>query len=211
MRKRKRNIMRSHRSSWVILLTLLAVALSGSTATASLPAAGAAPPCVGFESLTLGATYHVGDSFVDAAAVITAHPFVWSSGTPTSGGYAQVGNAGLAGGAGLEMQVNNINLAFDFGKPLMGLSLKFGEYGGNLNIEINGDFRNFQNFADIHGLTIGGAKVFVANGFGNDQGHLGLTGVIHTFSVGGQELWLDDVCAEFGRRVLLPLVLKNVP
>jgi hypothetical protein len=222
----KRKISPLRRFRWirgvVPLLILLAIVLSGYTAAASLPAAGAAsdsdnpnlcattPPCVGFESLTLGATYHVGDSFVDSGAVITAHPFVWSNGTPTSDGYAQVGNAGLAGGAGLEMQVNNINLEFDFGQPLVGLSLKFGEYGGNLNIEINGDFRNFQNFADIHGLVIGGVQVVVANGLGNDKGHLGLTGVIHDFSVGGQELWLDDVCPEFGHRVLLPLVLKNV-
>jgi hypothetical protein len=161
--------------------------------------------------LSLGTTYHVGDTFVDAGAVITAHPFVWSNGTPFGGGFTRVENTGLAGGSGREVQVNNINLAFDFGQPLMGLSLDFGEYGGNLNIEINGDFRNFQNFADIHGLVIGGVKVVVANGFGNDKGHLGLTGLIHTFSVGGQELWLDDVCPEFGHRVLLPLVLKNVP
>lgn len=223
---RKRNIIQSHQfrrvRGIVPLLALLVIVLSGHTATASLPAAGAepdsdnptpcatTPPCVGFESLTLGTTYHVGDSFVDSGVVITAQPFVWSNGTPTSNGYAQVGNAGLAGGAGLEMQVNNINLEFDFGRPLLGLSLDFGEYGGNLNIQINGDFRNFENFADINGLVIGGVKVFVANGLGNDKGHLGLTGIIHQFSVGGQELWIDDVCPEFGHRILLPLVLKDV-
>lgn len=166
--------------------------------------------CVRFENLPLGAVYHVGDSFFDVCAHVSAHPFVWSNGTPTSSGYAQVGNAGLAGGAGLEMQVNNINLEFDFGRTLLGLSLNFGEYGGNLNIEINGDFRNFQNFADINGLVIGGVQVVVANGLGNDKGHLGLTGVIHQFSVGGQELWIDDICPKFGHRILLPLVLKNV-
>jgi hypothetical protein len=166
--------------------------------------------CVRFESLPFGAVYHVGDGFFDVCAHVSAHPFVWSNGTPTSSGYAQVGNAGLAGGAGQEMQVNNINLAFDFGQPLLGLSLNFGEYGGNLNIEINGDFRNFENFADINGLVIGGVKVVVVNGFGNDQGHLGLNGIIHQFAVGGQELWIDDVCPELGYRVLLPIVLKNV-
>lgn len=167
--------------------------------------------CVRFESLPLGTVYHVGDGFFDVCAHVSVQPFVWSDGTPTSSGYAQVGNAGLAGGAGQEMQVNNVNLAFDFGRPLLGLSLNFGEYGGNLNIEINGDFRNFQNFADINGLLIGGVKVVVVNGFGNDQGHLGLHGIIHQFAVGGQELWIDDVCPELGYRVLLPIVLKNVP
>jgi hypothetical protein len=210
---RKRNIIESHRFRWVrgivLLLTLLAILLSDYTATASLPPADAepdsatpahcvsAPPCVGFEGLTLGTTYHVGDSFVDAGVLITAQPFVWSSGTPTSNGYAQVGNAGLAGGSGLEMQVNNINLAFDFGQPLLyGLSLDFGEYGGNLNIDVNGDFRNFENFVDIHGLVIGGVKVIVVNGLGNDTGRLFLFGPIQSFFVGGQELWIDDVCPQ---------------
>jgi hypothetical protein len=34
----------------------------------------------------------------------------------------------------------------------------------------------------------------VVNGFGNDQGTLTLEGVIDTFALGGQELWIDDLC-----------------
>ncbi|WP_264322338.1 SdrD B-like domain-containing protein [Zarconia navalis] len=73
------------------------------------------------------------------------------------------------------------------------LSLVFGEFGGNLNLEINGDFRNFEDFADIDGDTVGGVDVSVVNGFGDDQGTLQLSGDISSFSVGGQELWIDDV------------------
>lgn len=91
--------------------------------------------------------------------------------------------------------MNNVSLDFNFGSSLAGLTLPFGEYGGNLNININGDFRNFENFADINGLVIGGVKVSVVNGFGNDTGLLQLSGGIGSFSVGGQELWIDNVCS----------------
>lgn len=154
------------------------------------------PECVDFEDLTLNTQYQVGDSFVDSGVVIHARDFVAGGGTVITTGHAQVGNAGLAGGAGQELAVNNINLSFDFGQPLTALSFLFGEYGGNLNIEINGDFRNFDNFTDINGLIIGGVELFVINGLGNDTGFVRLDGPVGTFMIGGQELWLDDVCPE---------------
>jgi hypothetical protein len=150
--------------------------------------------CVDFEDLVLTTQYNVGDTFSDSGADVEVKEFFFSDGTPTSSGFAQVGNAGLAGGSGLELQVNNVNLAFDFGGSLPGLSMDFGEYGGNLNIDINGDFRNFLNFTDLDGLTVGGVQVVVVNGFGNDQGRLYLFGTVTSFTVGGQELWIDNLC-----------------
>ena len=198
------------RARSLFLFTVLALILSGALVgpepvrggveAAAGPAekavALATPVCVDFEDLTLGASYGVGDTFVDSGAVVTGRAFVWSDGTTFSGGFTQVGNGGLAGGSGYELAVNNINLEFDFGAPLTGLSFRFGEYGGNLNVDVNGEFVNFENFADIDGLTIGGAAVSVVNGLGNDMGWVRLDGPIHSFFVGGQELWLDDVCPE---------------
>lgn len=152
------------------------------------------PSCADFEDLALGARYHVGDVFVTGGTTVTGEAFVWSDGTPTTDGYSEVQDQGLAGGSGQDMQVNNITLAFDFGGSISGLGLRFGEYGGNLNLTVNGDFRNFDNFADIDGATIGGVQVSVVNGFGQDQGTLTLLGTITSFSLGGQELWIDDVC-----------------
>lgn len=149
-----------------------------------------------FEQLPLGQRYVVGDSFVELGTEVisaTVRPFVFSNGTVFSDGFTEVVADGLAGGSGNELAVNNVNLDFDFGGPLSGLTMRFGEYGGNLNLDINGDFRNFDNFSDIHGLIIGGVNVSVVNGLGNDVGSLRLTGPIQSFSVGGQELWIDDV------------------
>lgn len=168
---------------------LLAVNRQGKIYT-KIPRAG----CIHFEDQSLGTRYKVGDTFTDSGVKIYVRPFEWSSGQLTYDGFAKVVKGGLAGGSGQEMAVNNVNFSFDFGGPCRGLFLLFGEYGGNLNIDINLDFRNFQNFADINGATIGGVNVSIINGFGNDQGTLTLSGPIESFTIGGQELWVDEVC-----------------
>jgi hypothetical protein len=78
------------------------------------------------------------------------------------------------------------------------VAFKYGDYGGNLNIEVNGDVRNIDQFTDIHGTTVGGASVTVTSSSvsGGQQGTVEITGSVDSFSVGGQELWIDDV--EFG-------------
>lgn len=150
--------------------------------------------CIDFEDLTSGTRYKVGDVFTASGAKIAVEIFFLTGGTSASDGYAQIGTRGEAGGSGNELQINNVNLRFDFGSPISDLSIFFGELGGNLNLDINGDFQNFGNFADINGATIGGVDIYVVNGFGNDQGRLRFIGTIHSFSIGGQELWIDDVC-----------------
>jgi hypothetical protein len=151
--------------------------------------------CAEFESLALGTEYFVGDMFSDGGVDFTVAEFTWGNGTPTASGFTKVDDQGLAGGSGQDMQVNNVNLIMDFGGPVDGLTIRFGEYGGNLNININGDFHNFNLMSDLNGLSpIGGVDVVVSGGAGNDTGLLELTGNIIFFSLGGQELWIDEVC-----------------
>ena len=90
-----------------------------------------------------------------------------------------------------------INLSFSFGIALDGLALQYGEYGGNLNININDSFLNFSNFHDIHNTTIGGVSVFTLDTgiAGESSGAMFLMGKIETFVIGGQELWIDNVIA----------------
>jgi len=146
-----------------------------------------------FDDLTVGATYMVGSTFTSNGVYVSVRDFQGSDGTWTNGGRATVQALGRAGGAWKEINVNNVNLEIDTGLPVTALSLRFGEYGGNLNIRINGDFLNFNNFADIDGTIIGGVHVDVVSGLGSDKGMLQLTGQINDFAVGGQELWIDDL------------------
>jgi hypothetical protein len=156
--------------------------------------------CIDFEDLPAIGTYHVGDSFVADStglqALFTGETFTWSGGGTTSGGVASVRHANLAGHLGQDIAVNNILLDVDFGAQVANLTMHFGEFGGNLNLEVNGDFHNFENFHDIDGAIIGGTAISVANGFGNDQGVLKVEGVVDSFKVGGQELWIDHICVE---------------
>nr|QNO54133.1 hypothetical protein KOBOILMI_00001 [Methanosarcinales archaeon ANME-1 ERB7] len=165
---------------------------------------GTAP--IDFEDLTLGTEYKVGDTFTTSDIPVAVEPFQQSGGGWTSTGYAMVMNGGQAGGSGNEMNVNNVNLDFSFGTPVKRLSLLFGEYGDNLNIKVNENFRNFNDFADINGLMIDGVHVTVVD-LGDGKGQLILTGIIEQFATGGQELWIDDV--EFVRRVDMAFALMT--
>ena len=149
-----------------------------------------------FDDLIAGTTYNCcGANFNSAGVSVTTRSFQWSGGTWTTDGFAKVDDTALACRSGLEMWVNNINLEFDYGVALNLVEIYYGEYGGNLNLNVNGDFRNFNNFIDIDGLVIGGATVSVVDvgSPGNCCGKLTLRGPINSFFVGGQELWIDDV------------------
>ncbi|MCA9167345.1 MAG: hypothetical protein KDB23_06735, partial [Planctomycetales bacterium] len=160
--------------------------------------AEAADTCIDFEDMPPAGSYVVGDTFVadntGLQAKFTGEAFTWSSGGMTVGGAATVSHANLAADAGQEIGVNNILLNVDFGGAIPGVRLKFGEYGGNLNLEINGTLLNFEDFHSIDGAVVGGVNVSVVNGFGNDAGELTLVGTINSLKIGGQELWIDHIC-----------------
>jgi hypothetical protein len=157
------------------------------------------PGCVRFELLPFGAFFPVGANFAEGPVRIRVQDFQWSNGIWTNLGFSEVENGGLAGGAGQEMEVNNVNLAFDFGGQLSKLTVNVGEYGGNLNLEVNGALWNFDNFSALPGPSLGGVNVqatmipipLPARG---ETGSLELSGSIDAFVIGGQELWIDDVC-----------------
>lgn len=152
------------------------------------------PRCVDFEDVQLGTDYRVGDVFTSSGVQISVQRFQWSNGQWTNTGFAKVESGKKAGGSGQEMRLNNVNLDFNFGGSCDSLTLLFGEYGGNLNIKINGAFKNFQNFIDINSSSIGGVRVYVLPGPSVTKGSLKLIGTINSFAIGGQELWIDHIC-----------------
>ncbi|MCH2135953.1 MAG: dockerin type I domain-containing protein [Phycisphaerales bacterium] len=155
--------------------------------------AGAATPT--FEDQTLGDTHLVGDVFSSDGVNIRIEPIVWLSGTTFSGGSAHITADGWAGGSGLELNTNNCTAMLDFAGsvgPQAAVQLLFGEYGGNVNLNVNGDFRNVHNPIDLHGMVVGGCLVeVIAGGFGNDHGRMVISGAVHRVAIGGQEFALD--------------------
>ncbi len=64
---------------------------------------------------------------------------------------------------------------------------------------VNGYWYNTDDFSDLDGVILGGTKLFVPwGGLGNDMGELLIDGQglpITSFAIGGQELWIDHICA----------------
>ena len=149
--------------------------------------------CVDFEDLALNAEFFYGDVFVDSGVTMIVEEFYYLPSGSTTGGVVRVEGAEDAGGSGLDVMVSNVNVEFDFGGPVGGLTLVWGEYGGNINLMVNGDLRNVEDFIELDGLDVGGAKVDVVEN-GDGTGALEVDGLLSTFVIGGQELWIDDVC-----------------
>jgi len=150
--------------------------------------------CVEFEGLTVGTEYHYGDTFSEGTTKMELIGFYWSGATtPTTNGHMTVDGQGLAGGSGNDVNLNNISLSFDFCCNPSGLTLKFGEYGGNINLKINGQLENKEDFFVLNGSTVAGVSVTVTD-LGGGKGTLKLDGKITSFAIGGQELWIDSIC-----------------
>jgi len=91
-------------------------------------------------------------------------------------------------------------------------SLKFlGILGGNLNIYVDGIFKNFSNFSDLNNTILGGVSIKVIPSWQPNQGLLVLNGEMdefvfkykvkrkeymdkYTLIIGGQESAIDNVC-----------------
>jgi hypothetical protein len=152
--------------------------------------------CLRFTDQTPNTTFHVGDIIKTSGTNIVVEKFQWGNGNWTTSGKAVVDTRNYSTGSGNDLNTNNVNLRFLFSYPVEKISFKFGELGGNNNIKVNNDFKNVQNLVSLNGTTIGGAQVTVnAIQQGNKQyGNMTIEGNINNFSIGGQELWIDDVC-----------------
>jgi hypothetical protein len=149
-----------------------------------------------FEDRTLGESFNVGASFTSGAATHDVLQFYPPGGTctmPTFNGFCEVQNGGLACGNGKELNINNVNVRIDFGVALDWLILNFGEYGGNVNLRINGDCRNVDDFSDLDNQLVGGVLVLTVDYL--SCGNLYAVGLIEEFGIGGQELYIDNVRA----------------
>jgi len=102
-------------------------------------------------------------------------------------------------GAGQTDHTNNINAGFDFtglGFPVNKVTFNWLNLGGYENLSVNGS-PIFVGQLSAPPAFLGGAGVATAWGFvaGGKQGTTTLTGPINRILVGGQEEWLDNVCA----------------
>lgn len=167
-----------------------------------------------------GDRFVVGDVLTEriSGIQIVVMPFQWPAHPPaqpkwTHDGYVTIEHGNKAGGSGNEIHFNNASLATiaPVGKKLKRITLKFADYGGNVNLTENGVLHNVDDFASIGSPTMNGlilkvtgtgpAALLELSGTmkpskfpgplppsveGKDPDFVAVTG-------GGQELWIDDL------------------
>jgi hypothetical protein len=148
--------------------------------------------CIDFEDPALSTEYNYLDVIDDSGSMLLVDLFQWGNGTWYDGGNATIQNSGEAGGTGQEVWLNNVNIQVDLCEPVEGISLRYGAYGGNQNLIVNGCLENFNDFATLP-ATMCGVSVSVTPTSGS-TGILTLCGTITNFSIGGQEFVVDDIC-----------------
>lgn len=171
-----------------LMLTALVACVAPQAAAAAVR-----PGCITFDDLDRSAAYSPGQTFTSdgTTAEVVALSTDWQPGS-TAG--VAVSEEGAAGGSGLELEIENAAVEFNYESPESDLELSFGEYGGAVTLAVNGDLHTVEDFAELNGATIGGAGVEVTNGFGADAGQLRLSGQISSLLVGGARIWVDRIC-----------------
>ncbi|HEX6039886.1 hypothetical protein [Longimicrobium sp.] len=204
------------RASPLLVPTLLTLTLAacgdapaGITAPDAEPAKAAlVPVCVDFSVPALGATAGgtagnlPGDLwFTESLIPVTLRTFHHPPGFGTTFGDATVLGAFVTFGSGQIVNTNNINLGFDFsgiGFVPSSVTFQWRDYGGYENLRVNG---SGIYVGELTGAPspIGGATVSHVWGWspGNNykQGTTTLTGPVSILGIGGQEFYLDNVCA----------------
>jgi hypothetical protein len=169
--------------------------------------AAPAPVCVHFNVPALGAVYGapVGNPpgtvvFVENTIPVSVDRFLLSTGVWTYN-WMRIENAPAVFtlAAGKTDHTNNTTTGFDFtgvGFPVKKVVFNWLNLGGYENLSVNGS-PMFVGQLSAPPAFIGGVGVATAWGFvaGGKQGTTTLTGAITKILVGGQEEWLDNVCA----------------
>jgi hypothetical protein len=150
-----------------------------------------------WDDVPLGATFVCGDTITPNGVLTKFYPIIDCNGWSGCNS-AQVVQGGAPCNVDRRLNVNNIAVSFDFAAssgPENNLLMAFGQFGGFMNISINGSPRVcFTQMGQLDGQTIGGVTLQVTNGFGNGCGALAFVGTINSVLLAGQEFWIDGVC-----------------
>lgn len=132
---------------------------------------------------------------------VSAESFAWTSG---GGAFnkAQIDVAPpYAFASGQALRANNISVGFDYGSMggVQEVTVKILDLGGFENLSVNGSSTHVGELS-ASPATLGGVSVSLATTplsppVSGKRGTLTLRGPVQRFLIGGQELWIDDICA----------------
>ena len=140
--------------------------------------------CIDFEEETLGAQYFAGDRLTEDNITMQI-----------SDGRAEIRGDGKAGFSGQDIALTGASLQLDFACAEE-ISLHYGQYGGKGQVVINGAVTPFNEVQDLDGLTTKGVLLEVSYDLvnGGTRGVLTATGLLESFSIGGDSIFLDHIC-----------------
>jgi hypothetical protein len=183
--------MHSYRPLLTALLATAGLALAS-------PASAQVVHCFNFEAPPVGTAYPVGAVLAFPGVDFVIAPFQDGAGGWTGAGDVNIVLSNHAMGSPVqEARVDNVTLAVNLTPAADGLRFRYADLGGNVNFEVNGDFRNVPDLSMLDGLVIGGHPVSVTwvGGGGGEHGTLTVSGQgIFRVRVGGQEFFIDDLC-----------------
>lgn len=195
------------RTRTITLFLVLAIALTiVAGCLHRLPKQQACQVCVEFEPpLVNGTNYGSTAGHNDGDVVFTTNNIpvsVHNFNFPAGGGAFNVATIVIPPipfGINQTISTNNINLGFDFsniGFTPSEVQFEFIDLGGFENISVNGSLPFSGELSTVpspmRGVDI---KIFTTPVTGGKKGIAILSGPVKNFIVGGQEFWIDRVCA----------------
>jgi hypothetical protein len=155
----------------------------------------------GFEDLAVGTTYHSSDTLTSSGLTIPLLPFQWMDGQWITNGQADVRND-MQDETDNAMFLNNVNLGFDIEAQC--IRIRYCDLGGNVNFIANGVENTADDFQDMAGIDFNGLTFGVYDVNDRNCGTIETKGSAErfvfqegwtiSFAIGGQELYVDDVC-----------------
>jgi len=173
---------------------------------ASAPQAQAASACVTFDPpMVNGTVYGTPVSQTPGTVVLFSNNVIGSIGNFTTGaapffGFGRIEGAPVVFAFGRSLRLNNISMRFHFfALPFVPnkVTFSFLDLGGTENLAVNGAAPFVGNISGAP-ASIGGLTVSTMSGVtpGGRRGTVTIKGQpLRDVTIGGQELWIDQVCA----------------
>ncbi|MEM7736649.1 MAG: S8 family serine peptidase [Deinococcota bacterium] len=162
------------------------------------------PRCVSFDTLPPNTSFTVGDTFSESGIDVTVASFILEGEPPLADppfvdgtALVEVGNVGSVDGAGNSLVLDRVNLELDFSESVSGVRLSISDYTPNLNVEVNGEFRNHtDSLRALAGQELGGVQLDVLDEPGGQS--LLLVGNLRRLSIGLRSGRVDNLCEQAG-------------
>jgi len=193
---------------------LAGLSVPGSRALAAGPAPAAVQACWDFSTLQQVNPYRLGDTFMAPNATVEMKHYMLNGNLNTNANArAQAQQTQIAAGLAPEFRLYILNAHVEPNTPANSVTFNFGHQlglgGGQANLGVNGGLIEVTtSLANLDGMVMGDPSIGTARinvvlngqiGVSPEQGTLTLTalsGQIEKFTMGGVQLYVDNVCIQ---------------